>query len=299
MALFAALCIYLFQKLSLLGWHNLIAAAPSNPWFYATLLAAYLVLPSFEALIYGRIWRVRLWRDFPVFMRKKVLNEAVLGYSGEAYLYFWARHALRLPDSEIFAAIRDNNLISATVSTGLAIILAGAVCLSGELDVILRGDATLARRMTIALMASALVLLLVLVLRRRFSALPPSLSRWLFMANGSRLLMTETLQLVQWSIALPFVPAWTWLALLAGQTLLTRVPFLPNKELTVLAFGVTLAGVLSTSGVQLSGMLMAAAAASQGLNALAFVATSLGWRRPSATDRPTSAPSRVEPAGGG
>ncbi|MEO1023855.1 MAG: hypothetical protein AAFW89_15025, partial [Bacteroidota bacterium] len=97
---------------------ELLAALPRNPLFYMFGLVVYFTLPLSEILTYGVSWDFRFNDAFPVFMKKRVLNKDVLGYSGEIQLFLWAQsYQPKASKKELMKVIRDNNILSSIATT--------------------------------------------------------------------------------------------------------------------------------------------------------------------------------------
>ena len=111
---------FILWRLTQFGWAELLANLPQNPIFYIVQIIAYSVLPISEVVIFGRLFGQRLWREWPVMLRKRALNNSVLGYSGEAYLVFWVKERLGLPRRKALSAIKDNVLLSGFTTAAFA-----------------------------------------------------------------------------------------------------------------------------------------------------------------------------------
>jgi hypothetical protein len=99
-------------------------------------------VPVSELALYEIIWSQPLVRHFFVFIRKRVYNFAVMGYSGEAFLTLWARRRLRLPNKRILIGVKDNNLLSAFASNAATVVLVVTLAVTGGLKaVFIRRDA--------------------------------------------------------------------------------------------------------------------------------------------------------------
>ena len=73
--------------------------------------------------------------------------------------------------------------------------------------------------------------MVVLAFKSRIFSLPAPQLRMIFSVHAMRLMTTTILSGVMWPTALPEVPL-VWLVLLATlQLLVTRLPFVPNKDL--------------------------------------------------------------------
>ena len=171
-ALLACVVVYLIIRLSEVGWSDVLGELPESPLFYLIFVLRYLALPLSEIPTYEIVWRRPLWRRFSAFLRKRVYNFAVMGYSGEAFFTLWARRNLDLSDREIVAGVKDNNLISALVSNIATAILVTALFFSGrlmdELDA-LPGSAFL---FGLAFASASSLAVAVIVFRRQIMDLP-------------------------------------------------------------------------------------------------------------------------------
>lgn len=85
-----AVIVYLAQSVARIGWSDVWAALPSDPWFYLLFAVIHLIPPLSEVAIFQRLWRSG-WALLPALLHKRVLNDAVLDYTGDAFLALWAR----------------------------------------------------------------------------------------------------------------------------------------------------------------------------------------------------------------
>lgn len=106
-----------------IGVGEVIRNLPTQPLFYGIFFVLYLTLPSAEVLIYRQVWPVKKWMLFKAFLTKRVYNDEVMGYSGEFFLFMWARKYLSEPDKEILKNVRDNNILSAVSSNLVTVVL--------------------------------------------------------------------------------------------------------------------------------------------------------------------------------
>ncbi|MEM8799174.1 MAG: hypothetical protein AAGF15_03750 [Pseudomonadota bacterium] len=277
-AIIIAVIAYLILRLSQIGWGDVWTSLPTNPAFYLIFLAIYLSLPLSEIVIYRKLWQRPLRSAFPVLLRKQVLNFGVIGYSGEAYFIFWAREKLALRRRVIFHAIKDNNILSAIASNALTLILLFAFFASGELDRFMVNDENAELYVGLTAGFSLLLLPTLYILRRRIFALGARLGLVILGIHFGRLLVVQVLQAGQWAVALPDVPFTAWLMFLTLQMVLTRIPFLPNKDLIFLGAGLSLTGAVDAPEAAVAAMFLAAGACTQLVNLLAFT-TATVWER--------------------
>ena len=224
---------------------------PSNPLFYVAFAIFYLAPPTFDYLIFRRLWGIPL--DGMVALHKKrIANEVLVGYSGEAYFYAWARQRTQMVAAP-FGAVKDVTIQSAIAGNTFTLLL---VLLVIPFKHMLPPD--MVNWSTIIGSAALMVAMSLpfwLFSKRVFSLDRPALWRVFFMHMARLAAVTVSVALA-WHFALPAVPIGTWLFLAAGRMLVSRLPFLPNKELVFASFAVLLIG----SGHSLSDLMAMIAA---------------------------------------
>lgn len=186
----------------------------------------YLAQPLADLAIYRRVWGLP-WSALGALLRKTAINEAVLGYGGEVYLYLWAgRQGLATPP---FAAIKDVNILSAMLGLvfTLAAVLAAAVW--SDSDALIR----LLRPVLWPAAATVGVALLALLFARRVFSLGARDIAWVTAIHALRISAVCGLTVATWALAMPEAPMKTWIALLAVTLVGQRVPLLTNKTLLV------------------------------------------------------------------
>jgi hypothetical protein len=240
----AAILAYLVRAVANIGWHQMLDVLPANPLFYLLVAMSYMATPVTEYVIFRRWWPLTP-RALAVFSKKRVLNEAVFGYSGDAYLFMWAKKALgaREVGAGPLAAVKDVAITSAlagNVATLLMLALALSMGGGPAVEQAFTGGAMRSAGFGFAFVISISMAILL------FSSRVMSLSAWentiIFLLHCGRLLIGSALLLLAWIIALPSVDVGTWIVLGALRMVVTRLPFVPNKELLFAAIGVTLTG---------------------------------------------------------
>lgn len=261
-----------------IGWDRLLHALPSEPAFYVLLLAMYFLLPVTEAMIYGRIWSMPSWKCIAVMIRKRVLNVDVIGYSGEVYLFMWAKDRVQRAHKAVLGVIKDNLIVSSVSSLLSASLLIGSVLLSGHLAL---GEVVeVPGPLYVGLGALVAVFVGVLVYRFRHEIF--SLSRRtlaiLTVAHVSRFLVGYVLQVAAWWVVLPDVPFETWAILLVVFVVINRIPFIPSSDLVFVSAGASIAPFLDAPVAQVVGMLLVRSAVDR-LLSLCFFVSSVWWER--------------------
>jgi hypothetical protein len=79
-----AMIIGLSRELLGSGLAGLSRAVPHNPLFYIAFALLYMSSPAGDYIIFRRLWGIPL-SGLAALLKKRIANDVVLGYSGEAY----------------------------------------------------------------------------------------------------------------------------------------------------------------------------------------------------------------------
>ncbi len=212
-------------------------------------------------------------RHLPVFVRKKVYNYAVAGYSGEAFLALWARRRLALSDRRVLGAIKDNNLVTAFTSNLATIAAISGLALFGLLDLAVDAVPGGPALFAFAFGIAAILSLVAVLARRKLTSLPSKSIGELVTIHAVRQLMFPALQVSMYAAALPGASFEIWGLFVATQLVVSRIPFLPNQELVYASVALSLAPLVGAPEARVAGMLLAEAGLAQILNISLFFAT--------------------------
>lgn len=235
-AISALLLIGLGFELFKGGLKGLEASLPANPLFYVAFLAIYAVQPLSDYAIFRRLWGMPPSGIVPI-LRKLVANEVLLGYSGEAYFYAWARTRLQMVAAP-FAAIKDVSILSAVVGNLFTLMLLGLATpfafqlLPAELVKPVAGSAAAIVAMSLGILA----------FRGRLFSLNRAELRWVFCIHLLRTFAYTTLLALCWHFALPAVPLGIWMIMVTSRQLVARLPLLPNKDIVFANLALVLVG---------------------------------------------------------
>lgn len=220
---------------------KMIGRLPLLVWPMLVLL--YLVQPLFDYVVFRRLWKLPL-AGIEALLRKTVINEVVLGYGGEAYLYVWARGAGRGVTAP-FAAIKDVNIISALLSNLLTLVLAGiSVTQLQKLDFAHSvGPALWSGLIPVAISMG------VLLFGRRVFSLGRADLVYTSLVHALRTVVATALLVLIWWVAMPEVAPGLWIVLLAIRFLISRIPLISNKDLLFGNLMLLLLGAHSTVAV--------------------------------------------------
>lgn len=232
--LILAAVLYQLRDLNLRSVRELL---PSTPLFWLLFAISYVQAPFSEWVMFRRLWGLPFRTGMAALLRKFVSNEILLGYLGEVYFYAWARrHVTRVVAP--FGAIKDVTILSAltgNVATIAMVVLATPMI--GQLHLGVRSD-TFALSVGFVLGTSILFLLL----RKSLFTLPRA-DLW-FVANVHfvRIFSYAVLMGILWHLILPGVALTYWLLLATMRQLLSRLPFMPNKDVIFVGLASFVAG---------------------------------------------------------
>ena len=233
-----AMVVGLGRELLGSGLAGLHRAVPTDPAFYVAFTLLYFSAPTGDWIIFRRLWGIPLIGGMIALVKKRIANEVVFGYSGEAYFYAWARSRARMVAAP-FGAVKDVSILSAIAGNMITLVLfAFAVPLGYKL-------LSSAGYLNGVLGSIAIVMctsLPFLIFSKRVFSLPRGTLWWVFMIHCLRLIVGSTFIAFAWHFALPTVPVGMWLFLTAARLLVSRLPLVPNKDLLFANFAILLIG---------------------------------------------------------
>lgn len=213
-----------------------VALIPVSPLFWLVFPACYFAITISEWIIFRRLWGLPA-EGFLALTRKRIGNEVLLGYIGEVYFYAWARKRSRMVGAP-FGAVKDVAILSAVAGNVVTLaMLAIAWPLFGSEALGVGGDVL--RWSTVVLVGTSIV---AMFFRRRLFSLPGHELRFVLTAHFVRIFATTALTGLMWHLALPQIALSWWVLLSAIRLLLSRLPFLPNKDFVFAGLAVLLIG---------------------------------------------------------
>ncbi len=268
--LLVGILVLLGWQLTSVGWSEVFRNLPVHPLFYLLFLLLYVLLPVAESFIYRVTWEFDVLKAFPAFIKKRIFNKDVVGYSGEVYFFEWARKQVGLPKRAIAETIRDNNIISSVASTVVSVVLVSIFLTAGELSL----DRLVGERMVMWFLLSVVGFVILIPLWIRFRHFLFSME-WrtagiILLIQVGRLITGQILQIGMWAVVMPDVPLTVWFTYAAVSIILSRIPFLPNQMLVFTSIGLGLSGPLSVAQAPLASMLVVAAGLDKLLNLTLF-----------------------------
>jgi hypothetical protein len=235
LAFSAAILIAVFWQLDGIDF-TVLTQTPTNPLFWLVFVATYVLSPFMDWLILRRIWGLGA-AAFPALLRKQAANEVVLGYSGDAQLYVWARRTLG-PEGRPFETLRDVAVTSALAGNlvTLAMLVLNAPIVQGL------ATGTLFTTLLISTATIVLSSLAIFFLRRFVFALPPRQLAMTIGIHTARILLSLVLTALLWKLLLPSVSVAALFLVGTLRMMMSRLPFVPAREALLAPLIVALLG---------------------------------------------------------
>lgn len=215
---------------------DITALVPTSPLFWALYVIAYLVSPFSDWLIFRKLWGIGA-RAFGALVRKLIYNELVLGYLGEVYFYTWARRKLTM-ETTPFGAVKDVAIMSAVAGNLMTLAFIAAAYPYLALLPLDKYADNIAWSLAVVVALS----LLPFLLRRQIFSLTRSELWTVFGIHTARIIASTALTAVLWALVLPNVAIGWWLVLSAIRMLVSRLPFVTNKDLVFAGIAVLALG---------------------------------------------------------
>ena len=240
----ASILGYILVQFFEIGWDKLLGSLPAKPLFYILYLPLFFLLPFSEVIIYKIIWSVSFRRLFTALLVKKVYNSEVLGYSGEVFLFWWVRKEIDRSNIDVMRIIKDNNVISAIVSTLFTIII---------LFVFFETNPTVFNswirkipdgQLYFLIISAVVITALVIKFKKYIISLSLISSLEIFSIHFIRHILLVVIQIYQWHIILPQISLHVWFTFVVAQMVLAILPFVPNKDLLFISISISMSTIL-------------------------------------------------------
>ena len=224
LALSGAILVAVGLHLGRGGLAALVEAQPRHPAFWIVFALLYLTPSLAEWVIFRRVWGLPLV-GLVALLRKQIANELVLGYSGDAHFYLWARARLRMANSP-FGAVKDVAILSAVAGNAVTLVLMAlswpllAEAVSGPLAQTFAWSAGL-------IAASSLVLF---AFRQQLFSLPRRDLLIVSAVHVGRIVVCLALLAGLAHLMLPDIALQWLLVLVTLRMMLSRLPLLPAKD---------------------------------------------------------------------
>lgn len=240
--------------LTRLGWGRIVASRPQSWLFYLVLALPFFVQPIADLLLYRNLLGVGRALPLTIFLRKRYMNTLMLDYSGEVYLFLWARKHLLVRDSLILHAVKDSSVLSAA---------AGLVVLWLMLLMLVAGHVVAIPALPIGrwplLLVGSVPLVLGLALfvgNRKLTALSRRQIVSTFTIHFARAVITLWLEYLIWWLSGALPSGADCLKFVALRLLLTRLPLVPSKDIVWVGVGMAAAGTMAVSAPKVAAVLV-------------------------------------------
>ncbi|NML93240.1 hypothetical protein HHL27_06090 [Novosphingobium sp. TW-4] len=245
-AISAAILIAVLIELRKLNWGIVQSILPTNPLIWLVFLISYFLSPLGDFMIFRRLWQIPYTGILPL-LKKLVGNELLLGYIGEVYFYDWARRHVKMEGSP-FGAVKDVAILSAlagNIMTVIMLVLTWPVI--GTLGLGVSAN-VMAASLGLVLTTSAVIMFF----RNGLFSLPARDLWFVFGVHCGRIVLKTGLTALTWALILPEAPLSSWLLLSTVRLLLSRLPFLPNKDIAFAGVTALLVGAQVKTGVMIA-----------------------------------------------
>lgn len=224
-ALSIAVLALVAHRLGRGGFDRLAAQASGSPAFWAVFVLTYLSSPVCEWMIFHRLWRLPA-AGFVALLRKEVSNELLVGYSGEAQFYLWARRHVPMKGSP-FGAVKDVAVLSAVAGNIATLILMASTAPMLAHFAGLPGARTFAASVALIVAIS----LGLFVFRKAIFSLTSRQLGQVFALHALRIMLHVGLSALMWHLLLPSVALGSWMLLATLRQMITRLPLVSNKDI--------------------------------------------------------------------
>ncbi|WP_069132420.1 hypothetical protein [Rhodohalobacter halophilus] len=249
-------------QLTGIGWMNIFNSLPTTPWFYLLFLFIYFLLPFSETLAYKITWGIPYWRSISIFIKKRIFNKDVMGYSGEIVLMQWATQHTEKSKKQIFKDVRDMNILSSAASTIIAFGLLGVLFLTGQIkafDSLIRDD--FLSDATVFEYGLILVIVIILIavitrFRKYLFSMPAGTSAKIFSIHATRMILLYAAQILQWHLVLPDISLEIWFTFLSVNIIISRIPIIPSQDLVATGTNIEIAKILQVPVAPVTGIFL-------------------------------------------
>lgn len=236
-----------------LDFARILALVPTSLTFWGLFAISYLIGPATDWFIFQRLWGVGA-SAFGALVRKLIYNELLVGYLGEVYFYGWARQNLKFVTTP-FGTVTDVAVLSAVAGNVTTLVfLIVALPLARLLPL---HDHATAIGVSLAFVIGTS--LAVMLLRRSLFSLEKKELQMVFAAHLLRILATTVVSAALWHLVLPGVALGWWLLLVTIRLLISRLPFVPNKDVVFAGIAALALGEVQISALMalMAGLILA------------------------------------------
>jgi hypothetical protein len=272
-AITIAVLVAALLQLAQVDLATVAAMVPASPAFWLVFALSYLAGPLGDFVIFRRLWQIPA-DGFLALLRKLIGNELITGYVGDLYFYTWARQRTAMVAAP-FGAVKDVAILSAMAANVVTLLLMLlAYPLLGQLKLGIDPQALVASVALMLVISSG-----ILLFRKKLFSLPSADLVYVAIVQTLRVVASLVLTGWCWALALPTEGVEMWVLLSAMRMLLSRLPFLPNKDVVFAALAVFMIGQDAAVGALMTMMASLLLVTHLGLGLVLMGSEAAGWRR--------------------
>lgn len=279
------------------GWQEVWDGLPLHPLFYVLQVVVFVLLPVVEVQIYRPYWPLPFRSLFGMFLRKRVFNEEIAGYSGEANLLIEVRARTAIETRPLIRTIRDVTIVSAMSANLITLLLLSLVLTYDWVPLPVFHPDWSVWHLVVGIGVAVLIGFALIRFRKSLYAF--SLRETLRVGgwHSGRFLLQHALMMVQWAVVVPNIPLHVWLVYITVWVVINRLPFLPGKDLLFVSAGIPLAGALGDPTAEFAAMWVVSAVLNKVMSLVVLVVYR-DRKRPSKTYTNTpELPQKIYPKG--
>lgn len=259
-AVFLAIIGYLLFQLSRIGFAEIAGALPTSPLFYA-LSVGFVAAPVLaEIFVFKTITGRKVGGDFRLFLRKHVLNKAVMNFSGDAFLVQRLSQYEGLNLRRAAIILKDMTLIRAFSANFWIVLLALAAVLSGNFNVLQNLIASAPALVAFTALFCVTICGGAVFLFRKLTRLSSGTALKVAAIYLVRAMVVGAILMTQWSLASPGMGMGAWFIFLIVFSVTKKSPV--GGELLFATVVVSLPG-LGGDDAAIAAMLIAIAGVTQ------------------------------------
>ena len=262
---------YLSFKLTSIGWLNIIQSLPSSPIFYL-LSVAFVFLPIVaEKLVFHIAAKTKSSPPLKVFIRKHVINKAIMNYAGEGYFIQQLSNLKDFSFSSAAIFVKDLTLIRTFAANFWVFILVLFTVILGNPNVLHK--LILASPVMVAIIGTTTIVICIasVVFFRKLTRLEFSLAGRSAAVYIIRSFLAACILIAQWNLVSPGTSLGVWFLFLVIFYLAKKSPI--AGDLVFISIAMTLPG-LSSGSAEIVAMLLTMAVVLQVIYSLGFLITS-------------------------
>jgi len=262
--------IYLSIKLSTIGWTSIWGSLPTSPTFYL-LAVVFVILPVIsERVAFSVVTESKPLPPFRVFLRKHVINKAVMNYAGEGYFVERLSKLDNLDLKSSAIIVKNLNLFRMFAANLWIILLVLGAAVMGNFELINK-MAQVSPILVIALSSLCIgVCLGGVFFFRKLTSLQVGQSMKVVSIYVLRSVLAAGILIAQWNLILPGTTIAIWFLFLIVFFLAKKSP--SGGDLVFVSIALTLPG-LSGNSAEVAAMLLTSAAMLQITYLIGYVIT--------------------------